>query len=79
MDNTIKELERLKTSIDESKKQVAVMEGREEESLKRLKEEHGLNSMPAAEKWLEKYKAALIKMEEEIEISFKKLKEEYEW
>jgi len=79
MDNTVKELERLKTSIDEAKKQVAVMQGREEESLKRLKEEHGLNSLSAAEKWLEKSKVALIKMEEDIEISFNKLKGEYEW
>ena len=79
MDNTVKELERLKTSIDEAKKQVAVMQGREEESLKRLKEEHGLNSLSAAEKWLEKSKSTLIKMEEEINASFTKLKEEYEW
>lgn len=79
MDNIVKELEKLKSSIDDAKTQIAILSGRKEEALKRLKEEHKLRDLSAAEKWLEKTKVELEKQEDLILKSFKKLQENYEW
>lgn len=79
MNEIITELNKLKSGIDEAKKQVSNLEGRKEEALKRLKDEFHLNTVELAEKWLAKTGESLQKQEKEIKVRFERLKEQYEW
>ncbi len=79
MSNIVDELIRLKSAIEEAKTNRAVLKDRVGENLKRLKDEFGLRNIEAANKWLEKTKTDVEKMEKEIQYRFEKLKSEYEW
>lgn len=73
------ELGRLKKGIDEAKTELAKLEGREQELLRQLTSEHGLASIEAAEKEIEKLQTAKLLKEGEIRKDFDTLKETYEW
>lgn len=79
MDKIINELSRLNKEIADAKTKVAVLEGKREESLKRLKDEHGLKSLEAAMTSLKKTEAELEKIRVDIEKKFQQLKEDYSW
>ena len=79
MEKITQELNRLKKSIDEAKKSVANLQGRKDESLKRLKEEFAFTSIDSAQKWVLKAEKELQKADTEIKARFTKLKENYEW
>jgi len=79
MNDIIKELNRLKSNIDDSKTQIAILTDRKEEALRRLRVDHGLKDLTAAEKWLERNKLELEKQEKLIRKSFEKLNEQYKW
>ena len=79
MDKIINELSKLNREIADAKTKVAVLEGKREEYLKRLKEEHGLKSIEAAQTTLKKLEAELEKIRIDIENKFKQLKEDYSW
>lgn len=78
MHEIIKKLETLRTSIEEGKKTIATLQGNREANLKRLKDDFELDSLEAAEKWLEKEDAALYEEERQIEKMFSELKQEVE-
>ena len=79
MDKIINELTKLNKEIADAKTKVAVLEGRRDEALKRLKEEHGLKSIEAAQIALKKMEAELEKIRIDIENKFKQLREDYSW
>ena len=79
MDEIIKSLSSLDKQIEEAKRNVAVLEGRQEELLKHLKTEFGFNSIGEAEDCLMVLKEELSTEEESIKNKFISLKERYVW
>jgi len=79
MNNITKELTNLIEQVDEAKQKVSVLRGREEESLKRLKEELGSDSVEKASKWLGKEETDIEKIDKDITQKFEELKENYAW
>ena len=79
VDKIINELSKLNKEIADARTKVAVLEGKRDECLKRLKEEHGLKSLEAATTALKKTEAELEKIRIDIENKFKQLREDYSW
>lgn len=78
--NTIsKEMNKLSTTLEEAKRSEAKYTGQLEVLMKRLKEEHGLESVGLAEQKVKELEELEQKMLAEIETSFKELQEAYEW
>ena len=73
------ELVRLKKGIDEAKNNLAKFEGREQEIFRQLKSEHGLTSIEAIEKEIEKVKKSRADKAEKRDKLFAELAEEYSW
>lgn len=74
-----KEVHNIKGQIEEAKRSEAIFEGRIQESVRRLKEEYGLENTDVAKKELGKLKVELGKLEEKAKDQFDNLKETYQW
>lgn len=72
-------LQSLERQINEAKTTVANLEGREEELLKRLKEEFKVKSLPEAVKLLSKLEEEIATKEKTIKDKFAELQAQYEW
>ena len=79
MKEIMKSLTSLDKQIEEAKRNVAVQEGRLEETVKQLKDEFGLDTIVEAEELEMKEKAELESLSKDIEQRFSKLKKKYEW
>ena len=79
MKEIMKSLTSLDKQIEEAKRNIAVQEGRLEETVKQLKDEFGLDTIVEAEELEMKEKAELESLSKDIEQRFGKLKEKYEW
>ncbi len=79
MKNIQSELGRLKKGIDEAKNNKAKLEGREQELLTQLQNDHNLASIESAEKEVTRLKSLVVKREEEIRTQFDTLKSKYDW
>ena len=79
MKEIIKSLTSLDKQIEDAKRNIAVQEGRLEETVKQLKDEFGLDTIVEAEELEMKEKAELESLSKDIEQRFSKLKEKYEW
>jgi predicted nucleic acid-binding Zn-ribbon protein len=79
INSIITELDSLQKEIDSAKKNAAVFEGRLQESMKRLKDDFGLDSLAEAEKEVEKLEKEISIMEQDIQTKFASLKETYAW
>lgn len=73
----IKEIQEMKAKIDKGKTRLAELQGQKSQAMKQLKENHGVDSVAAAEKLLTNYNKELEKMEQEIEDMKTTLKEEF--
>ena len=79
MEEIIKSLTSLDKQIEDAKRNIAVQEGRLEETVKQLKDEFGLDTIVEAEELEMKEKAELESLSKDIEQRFSKLKKKYEW
>ena len=79
MKEIMKSLTSLDKQIEEAKRNVAIQEGRLEETVKQLKDEFGLDTIVEAEELEMKEKAELESLSKDIEQRFSKLKKKYEW
>ena len=79
MKEIIKSLTSLDKQIEDAKRNIAVQEGRLEETVKQLKDEFGLDTIVEAEELEMKEKAELESLSKDIEQRFSKLKKKYEW
>ena len=79
MEEIIESLTSLDKQIEDAKRNIAVQEGRLEETVKQLKDEFGLDTIVEAEELEMKEKAELESLSKDIEQRFSKLKEKYEW
>ncbi len=79
MRKVIEELSALKKNIDEAKIKIAQLDGREQETMKQLKDIYGLDSLAKAEKEIAYLEKEELRLAKEIENDYKKLKEDYEW
>ncbi len=77
--SVIDELERLQKEIDNAKKNAAILEGRLQEAIKRLKEDFGLDSVEEATKEVGKLKNTIEELKVDIETKFFSLKDKYAW
>jgi len=73
------ELDKLQKEIDAAKKNAATFEGRLQESMKRLKDDFGLDSVEKAEEESERLKEEIASLDEDVQIRLKSLKETYAW
>jgi len=76
--NIIEELDKIKRQIAEAEKNMAIYDGRLQESMQRLKE-LGLDSVEAAEKEMKNLSEQITKLDSQIEKDFNELKESYQW
>jgi len=76
--NIIEELDKIKRQIAEAEKNMAIYDGRLQESMQRLKE-LGLDSVEAAEKEMKSLSEQITKLDSQIEKDFNELKESYQW
>jgi seryl-tRNA synthetase len=76
--NIIEELDKIKKQIAEAEKNMAIYDGRLQESMQRLKE-LGLDSVEAAEKEMKSLSEQIVKLDSQIEKDFNELKESYQW
>jgi predicted nucleic acid-binding Zn-ribbon protein len=77
MDNKIADdLLKMKKKIDDSKIEVAQIEGSQKELMKSLKEQFGCNSIEEAEKKLEELEKETDTLEKEIDSEYKQLEKE---
>ena len=74
----IEELDKIKKQIAEAEKNMAIYDGRLQESMQRLKE-LGLDSVEAAEKEMKSLSEQITKLDSQIEKDFNELKESYQW
>ena len=74
----IEELDKIKKQIAEAEKNMAIYDGRLQESMQRLKE-LGLDSVEAAEKEMKNLSEQITKLDSQIEKDFNELKESYQW
>jgi len=79
MEEIIKSLTSLDKQIEDAKRNIAIQEGRLEETVKQLKDEFGLDTIVEAEELEMKEKAELESLSKDIEQRFSKLKKKYEW
>jgi len=79
MDEIAKSLGELKKQIEESKRKVAQLEGREEEQLKRLKTDFDVSTIGEAQKLLDKKGILRDKMKKTITEKYESLKKQFEW
>jgi len=79
MKEIMKSLTSLDKQIEDAKRNIAVQEGRLEETVKQLKDEFGLDTIVEAEELEMKEKAELESLSKDIEQRFSKLKKKYEW
>jgi PHD/YefM family antitoxin component YafN of YafNO toxin-antitoxin module len=79
MESISNKLNALLKEIEDAKSQVAILQDRKSEALKRLKNEYKLNSLEDAVKYVGKLKTELVRTEEVIKKEFEKLQKEYEW
>lgn len=75
----LKETEKMNKSIDDAKKTVSNLEGREAESLKALKSEFQISSLEEGEQLNGRNKERLTELGTKIKTSFQKLQESYQW
>lgn len=73
------ELDKLQKEIDAAKKNAATFEGRLQESMKRLKDDFGLDSIGKAEEESEKLKEEIASLETDVQTRLKSLRELYTW
>uniref|UniRef100_A0A6M3IQF3 Putative host-nuclease inhibitor protein n=1 Tax=viral metagenome TaxID=1070528 RepID=A0A6M3IQF3_9ZZZZ len=73
------ELDKLQKEIDTAKKDAAIFEGRLQESMKRLKEDFGLESVEEATKEIGRLKTEIVSLEADVEKGITSLKENYQW
>ncbi len=78
MDRIMKSVEILLGKIEESKKKEANLQGRMEETEKRLKETYGF-TLEQAKEWITKEEESLSIREKEIRRKFEILQESYPW
>lgn len=78
MDRIMKSVEILHRKIEESKKKEANLQGRMEETEKRLKETYGF-TLEQAKEWITKEEESLSIREKEIRRKFEILQESYPW
>ena len=78
MEEIVKELEKIRGAIQDSKTKKAQLEGRKQEQMNRLKE-FGVKSIEEGNTKLAKMVKELGKLETEIQSKFATLKETYEW
>jgi len=74
----VEELDKIKRQIAEAEKNMAIYDGRLQESMQRLKE-LGLDSVEAAEKEMKSLSEQITKLDSQIEKDFNELKESYQW
>jgi uncharacterized protein YukE len=79
MQAIFKEMEKISKAIEDAKKTVSNLEGREAESLKALKAEFQISSLEEGEEKIAENKTTLLELEAEIKTSFQKLQESYQW
>jgi predicted nucleic acid-binding Zn-ribbon protein len=75
----MEELDKLQKEIDAAKKNAATFEGRLQESMKRLKDDFGLDSIEKAEEEAEKLKEEIADLETDMQTRLKDLQETYAW
>lgn len=73
------ELDKLQKEIDAAKKNAATFEGRLQESMKRLKDDFGLDSIEKAEEEASNLKEEIDSLETDVQTRLKDLKESYAW
>ena len=73
------ELDKLQKEIDAAKKNAATFEGRLQESMKRLKDDFGLDSIEKAEEEAAKLKEEITSLETDVQTRLKTLRETYAW
>lgn len=73
------ELDKLQKEIDAAKKNAATFEGRLQESMKRLKDDFGLDSIEKAEEEAASLKEEIAALETDVQTRLKTLKESYAW
>lgn len=79
MEKIKESLNTLSSEIEDAKKRMAQLEGREEEILKRLKTEFNINSPKEGIEALATMSLEMEKEEKLIRTEYQKLKDEYEW
>ena len=75
MQDVVEKLNRIKKRIDKAKKEMAMLEGKKEQLLARLKSEFRVDSIEQAKKKLETLKDKKDRIETEIEEKMSKLEE----
>ena len=78
MEEIVRELDKIRNAIQDSKTKKAQLEGRKQEQMNRLKE-FGVKSVEEGNAKLQKMVKELGKLETDIQSKFKTLKENYEW
>lgn len=78
MEEIVKELDRIRKAIQDSKTKKAQLEGRKQEQMNRIKE-FGVKSVEEGNTKLQKMVKDLSRLETDIQNKFKSLKESYEW
>jgi chromosome segregation ATPase len=79
MEKIKKELSNLSEQIDVAKKEIAKLEGREQEALKTLHKEFKIKTVEDGEDLLKEMDQEVEELEEDIKKDFKILKEKYDW
>ena len=76
MSDIIKRLKVVRDKITEKQRDLDRLEGRQDALLKTLKDDHGLDSVEAAEKEIHRLDESLTDEERDIETKLKKLEEQ---
>ena len=79
MNHIQKDLADLKEGIDSAKTNLAKLEGVESEILHQLKKEYGISSVEEAKTMLNDLTKELEDHKKDIEKTYSKLKEDYQW
>jgi F0F1-type ATP synthase membrane subunit b/b' len=79
MNHIQKDLADLKEGIDSAKTNLAKLEGVESEILNQLKKEYGISSVEEAKTMLSSLTKELEDHKKNIEQTYSKLKEDYQW
>lgn len=79
MDQIVKSLERLDTSINNAEKEFSSLSGQLKMLEERLEKEYGVKTLAEAEKLVSKLEKGIIESEAEIQQAFTELKENYDW
>jgi len=75
----MEELDKLQKEIDAAKKNAATFEGRLQESMKRLKDDFGIDSIEKAEEAAENLKDEIASLDEDVKTRLKALQETFAW